>query len=90
MFDLQKNGGLNEVCEATVNGVEYSSGLNTSARVKADIDIINALSNHFGYSLPVFIDNAEGINKGNVPETIGQRIELHVAEESDLKVEEIN
>lgn len=89
LFDLQKNGGLNEVCEATVNGVEYSSGLNTSARVKADIDIINALSKHFGYSLPVFIDNAEGINKGNVPATIGQRIELHVAEESVLKVEAI-
>lgn len=87
LFDLQKNGGMNEVCEATVNGVEYTSGLNTSARVKADIDIINALSKHFGYSLPVFIDNAEGINKGNVPVTIGQRIELHVAEESDLKVE---
>ncbi|MBE9390035.1 AAA family ATPase [Vagococcus salmoninarum] len=87
LFDLQKNGGLNEVCEATVNGVEYHSGLNTSARVKADIDIINALSKHFGYSLPVVIDNAEGINKGNVPVTIGQRIELHVAEEPGLKVE---
>ncbi len=87
LFEQQKNGGLNEICEATVGGVEYSSGLNTSMRVKADIDIINALSKKFEYSLPVFIDNAEGINVGKVPETVGQRIELHVGENAGLKVE---
>lgn len=90
LFNEQKNGGLAEVCEATVNGIEYSSGLNTSARVKADIDIHNVLSTHYGLSMPIFIDNAEGINKGKLPETIGQRVELIVAENEELKVEVIN
>lgn len=87
LFNEQKNGGLKEICEATYNGIGYSSSLNNSARIKCDIDIINSLSKSYGLTLPLFVDNVEAVNVGNLPESVGQRIELRVAEEKGLKVE---
>lgn len=60
LFDVQINGALAECCEATVNGVPYAD-LNTAAKINAGLDIINAISEHYGISAPVFIDNAESI-----------------------------
>jgi hypothetical protein len=60
LYDEQVNGGLADCCEAMVDGVPYSS-LNHAARINGGIDIINALSRHFGYTAPLFIDNAEAV-----------------------------
>lgn len=62
MFDLQVNGDEVETCEATVNGVPYSV-LNDARRINAGIDIINAICRHEGMTAPIFIDNAESVNK---------------------------
>ena len=43
--------------------VEYSTNLNTSARLNAGLDIIDVLSNKIGVSVPVFIDNSEGVQR---------------------------
>ena len=85
LFDVQKNGAIAEMCEATFNGVEYNSGLNNGARINCDLDIINTLSKQFGVSLPVFVDNAESVNE--LLPIDSQLIELQVTEDETLKVE---
>lgn len=62
MFDKQLNGGLDETCEAMINGVPYSD-LNSEAKINAGIDIINAISNFQQISAPLWIDNAEQVNQ---------------------------
>ncbi|OJG27995.1 hypothetical protein RU98_GL002204 [Enterococcus caccae] len=85
LFNILKNGAIDEVCEATYKGVEYSSGLNNGARINCDLDIINTLSREFGIHLPVFVDNAESVNQLIDVDT--QMIELQVTEDEQLKVE---
>lgn len=85
LFDVQKNEGIKEMCEATYNGIEYSSGLNNGARINCDLDIIRTLSREIGISMPVFVDNAESVNEIKTIES--QMIELQVTEDEKLKVE---
>ena len=61
LFDRQINGGIKACCEATVNGVEYGTNLNSAARLNAGLDIISALSGKMGVSFPIWIDNAESV-----------------------------
>lgn len=63
LFDTQINGGLTEVCETLYNGVPYSSGLNNAARINVGLDIISTLSQQYGFSAPIFVDNAEAVTK---------------------------
>lgn len=85
LFNILKNGGLEEVCEATYNGIEYGTSLNTGARINCDLDIINTLSKEFGLSVPVFVDNTESVN--DLHQIDSQMIELRVAKNKNLKVE---
>lgn len=62
LFEELINGGHNEICETTYNGVPYSS-LNNAARINVGLDIINTLSEHYGVRAPIFIDNAESVTK---------------------------
>lgn len=86
LFENQINGGLKETCECTVNGVPYSS-LNNGHRIIAGIDIIRSLSELYGVSAPVFIDNSEAISTGNFPEMDTQIIHLIVTDDNELNVE---
>ena len=86
LFDIQINGGLKETCECTVNGVPYSS-LNNGHRIIAGLDIIRSLSELYGVSAPVFIDNSEAISAGNFPEMDTQIIHLIVTDDKELTVE---
>ena len=61
LFDVQKNGGIKNCCEATVNGVPYGTNLNRAAKLNAGLDIISALSKASGVQLPVWVDNAESV-----------------------------
>ncbi|EPS56401.1 TPA: DUF2813 domain-containing protein [Clostridium botulinum] len=84
LFDTQVNGGLNETCEALINGVPFSNA-NTASQINAGLDIINALSEHYGVQAPIFIDNRESIN--SLIETNSQIINLIVSEDKDLRIE---
>lgn len=85
LFKEQINGGLEDCCDVTVGGVPYAS-LNTGARINAGIDIINALSRHYGVQVPLFIDNAESVTTLAAADT--QVIRLVAAEgETELRVE---
>ena len=86
LFSDQINGGLKETCECTVNGVPYSS-LNNGHRIIAGLHICKALSKLYGIKCPVFIDNAEAISEGNMPELDTQVIAMYVTDDKELKIE---
>ena len=81
LFREQINGGLKEICEPTLENkagewVEYRS-VNYAAQVNAKLDIIGALSKHYGVTLPVLMDQAESVTAPL--ETDGQLIRLIVS-----------
>lgn len=87
LFDVQKNGGIKNCCEATVSGVSYGTNLNSAAKLNAGLDIISALSKASGVQLPVWVDNAESVTDLLPVET--QIIRLAVsAQDKTLRVEE--
>jgi hypothetical protein len=88
LFDQQINGGLTETCQTLFNGVPYDKGLNNAARINSGLDIINTLSEHYGFSAPIFVDNAEAVTK--LIDTKSQVISLVVSEmDKALRVEQI-
>ena len=86
LFEMQLNGGMKDCCECTVNGVDYSD-LNSGHGIVAGLDIIRSLSEMYGVSCPIFVDNAESLNEFNVPDMDAQLILLTVSEDKQLKVE---
>ena len=86
LFEMQLNGGMKDCCECTVNGVPYLT-LNSGHRIVAGLDIIRSLSELYGVSVPIFVDNAESLNEFNVPDMDAQLILLSVSEDKQLKVE---
>lgn len=86
LFEMQLNGGMKDCCECTVNGVPYST-LNNGHKIVAGLDIIRSLSELYGVSVPIFVDNAESLNEFNVPDMDTQLILLSVSEDKQLKVE---
>jgi len=80
MFKDQVNGGIEECCEILCGGVPFGRGLNTGASINAGLDIINTLSNHYGVSAPIFVDNCESVT--SVIGTDSQLIKLIVDPEA--------
>lgn len=86
LFETQINGGLQEVCETLYDGVPYNSGLNNAAKINVGLDIINTLSEYYGFSAPIFVDNAEAVTR--LIDTNSQLICLVVSEkDKQLRVE---
>ena len=77
LFREQANGGLEERCDVVFEGVPYI-GLNNGAKINVGIDIINALSRHYGVTVPLFVDNAESVTR--LQECGAQVIRLVVSE----------
>lgn len=89
LFKENINGGLEETCETTYEGVPYSSGLNNAARINVGLDIINTLSEHYGVQAPIFIDNAESVTK--LIDIDAQVISLVVSDkDKELRVESLS
>lgn len=82
LFREQANGGLEERCDVTVGGVPYQS-LNNAMKINAGIDIINALSNHYGVHVPLFVDNAESVTK---LETCGSQVVRLIVSDKDKEL----
>ncbi len=60
MFEQQINGGISDTCELLMNGKPYSA-ISTGEKIAAGLHVIEVLSEHYGISAPVFVDNAESI-----------------------------
>ena len=85
LFDVQLNGGIAPTCECTVDGVPFGS-LNNGGRIVSGLKIIRTLQKHYGVSLPVFVDNAEAVSDGFMPEMDGQMILLKVTNDKELTI----
>ena len=59
MFERQINGGLRPCCEPLIDGVPFWDGLNKGNRMKAALDILNTLGQHYEKTLPIIIDDCE-------------------------------
>ncbi|WP_286910702.1 DUF2813 domain-containing protein [Clostridium sp. UBA1652] len=86
LFETQVNGGINECCEALVNGVPFSNA-NTASQYNAGLDIINALSEYYNVEAPIFIDNRESVNQ--LIDIESQIINLIVSTDKSLKIENL-
>jgi len=90
LFLEQQNGGIRDDCEVLVPGeggrmVPYPFA-NSAARINAGLEIIEALSQHWHLSMPVFIDNAESVT--HLLTTKMQTVRLVVSEgDSKLRLE---
>jgi len=87
LFETQVNGGLNEVCEVLgPDLVPYSKGLNNAARINTGIDIANTIAEHYGFTMPLYVDNSEAVTR--LIETPAQLIRLIVSEpDKELRAE---
>lgn len=84
LFNELINGGLEECCKIVIDGVPYSNA-NSASKINAGIEVINTLSEFYEVTAPVWIDNAESVNK--ISKTNSQLIELIVSKDEELKVE---
>lgn len=92
LFSEQINGGLKEECEVLVPSADAAlvpyTFANHAARVNAGIEIIGAISGHFGVEMPLFVDNAESVTR--ITPGAAQRILLVVSEkDKTLRVEPV-
>lgn len=83
LYERQINGGLADTCVCMVNGVPFADA-NNAARINAGLEIINVFSEHVGVRAPIFVDNAEAVNR--VAATQGQQIQLIVTDDPELIV----
>jgi exonuclease SbcC len=84
LFKEQINGGVDECCDALINGVPYQDA-NNAAKINAGLDIINALCAHNDVYAPIFIDNKESVN-ALIP-VRSQIVNLIVSLDKTLRVE---
>lgn len=86
LFEPQINGGLQEVCKTMYKGVTYGEGLNNAAKINVGLDIINTLFQHYGITVPIFIDNSEAVTQ--LIDVDSQVISLRVSKgDTQLRVE---
>lgn len=64
MYRQLVNGGEEPACETLINGVPWRDA-NHGAKINAGISIIKSLSGHYGYTVPVWVDNAEAVVRLN-------------------------
>lgn len=79
MTELTKAGELVDVCTLTARKVG-SGSQNNATQILIGVDLAQAFQANAGLNLPIFIDNAEGIVDGNLPETQSQLVLLYVDE----------
>lgn len=85
MFDTLNDGTINPACVCTYKGVPYPS-VNTAGQIKAGLEIIEVMCDHYGVSAPIFVDGGESIT--DIPKTKSQQIRLIVQKGvSPFKVE---
>lgn len=87
LFELNKtNDGLTECCDAVAFGADRYNDINTAGKILVGIDIISTLSEHYGLSVPLFIDNIDGLDSSSYSgmlETISEKMQLITLRVSD-------
>lgn len=85
LFDIQINGGLADCCTCMIpcdSGLVSYESANTASQINADISIVKTMSDYYEVKLPLFVDNAERINR--IADAGTQMITLSVS--TDMKL----
>lgn len=89
LFEQLKNGGIEPTCEVLVKSKQGNykefRGANSAGKINAGLEIIHVLSKSYGKSIPIAIDNAEGVNRLNVRDA--QVIATYVTRDPKLVIE---
>lgn len=83
LFDYTIEGKPVDTCVAVVGDAPYPVA-NSAGKLNVGLDIIHALSEHFGYRCPIFIDNAEGVT--SIDGRGMQLVRMYVVKGSKLTV----
>lgn len=83
MTQYNKSGGIEDCCKLMLDGVTDTN--NYASKILIGVELAQAFQKHFGKELPLFIDNAESLDKENVP-MHPQRV-LLVRSDNDFSVE---
>ena len=93
LFEPNKtNDGLTECCDAVAFGADRYNDINTAGKILVGIDIISTLSEHYGLSVPLFIDNIDGLDSSSYTgmlDTIAEKMQLitlRVSDDDELTV----
>lgn len=62
LFEFQVNGAEVPICVAQIGDVPVSDA-NTASKIVCGLDIIKALSRHYGFRAPIFIDQRESCHE---------------------------
>lgn len=84
MFNVLINEGVEPTCQSIWEGVPFES-LNTEGKLNCGLDIINSLSDFFGFTAPIIADNRESVTE--IIEVKAQMINLIVSpEDKELRI----
>lgn len=65
-FETQINGGMSEVCRATVNGIDHDTLLNKSDKLLCQLDLVRGFQKANNVSLPCMQDDMESVDPNRV------------------------
>ena len=86
MFETLKNGEVQNVCEATLDGVSYNQ-LSKGEKFKVALDLLKTFQNHFGVMFPLVIDDAESYTSNSLITLENQLIVLiAVDKQNELQI----
>lgn len=88
LFEQQINGGISEICNATIDGSIVGSGLNHGHTILANIDICQTMQKINEVSLPMFVDDYEALSQyvRKMVKNDNQFIFLEATKDSELEV----
>ena len=84
LFEYQKNSKYKEICVPTIDGYRFGESTNTGREIVAKLDICNSLQKFYGMSVPILLDNAESLNRINLPKVDSQLIIMTVTDSKGL------
>ena len=90
LFKMNQDGeGYQEVCEPMIENEPYGRRLNHGSRALAELDICNTFQNVHNVSLPLFVDDFDGITENTMEKInqFGRQMIFLKATEGNLKVE---
>ncbi len=87
LFEPNKtNDGLQECCEALAFNASRYNDINTAGKILVGVDIIKTLAEHYNLSVPLFIDNIDGLDSDSytqLTDSISKTMQLITLRVSD-------
>lgn len=89
LFEVLKNGTFRDACIPTIDGKAFGESMNTGLETMAKIDAMNGIQKFYGFDYPIFLDNAEHLDKWSLAglQTDHQLIVLTVTDDEKLTIE---